>query len=61
VPGDYDGDGKTDLAIWRGNSDPTQNFFWVRNSSNGTTTQFEWGQCPTVATCDFAVAGWAVH
>jgi hypothetical protein len=61
VPGDYDGDGKTDLAVWRGNSDPTQNFFWIRNSSNFSVTQFEWGQCPTVATCDFAVAGWAVH
>lgn len=61
VPGDYDGDGKDDLAIWRGNTDPNQNFFWVLNSSNGSVTNFEWGQCPTVATCDFAVAGWAVH
>jgi subtilisin-like proprotein convertase family protein len=61
VPGDYDGDGKTDLAIWRGSADPTQNFFWVLNSSNSSVTQFEWGQCPTVSTCDFAVAGWAVH
>lgn len=61
TPGDYDGDGKTDLAIWRGNADPNQNFFWVLNSSNGSVTNFEWGQCPTVNTCDFAVAGWAVH
>jgi hypothetical protein len=61
APGVYDGDGKTDLAIWRGNVDPTQNFFWVLNSSNGSVSQFEWGQCPTVSTCDFAVAGWAVH
>ena len=61
VPGDYDGDGKDDLAIWRGNTDPNQNFFWVLNSSNSSVSQFEWGQCPTVATCDFAVAGWAVH
>ena len=61
VPGDYDGDGKTDFAIWRSNVDPTQNFFWVRNSSNGALTLQEWGQCPTVSTCDFAVAGWAVH
>ncbi len=60
APGDYDGDGKTDLAIWRGNPDPSQNFFWVLNSSNGSVTQFEWGQCP-VGNCDFAVAGWAVH
>jgi len=61
TPGDYDGDGKTDLAIWRGNSNPDQNFFWVLNSSNGAVSQYEWGQCPTVNTCDFAVAGWAVH
>lgn len=61
VPGDYDGDGKTDLAIWRPNVDGTNNNFWIRNSSNLSTTVFEWGQCATVATCDFAVAGWAVH
>lgn len=61
VPGDYDGDGKTDLAIWRGNTDPNQNFYWVLNSSNLSVTNFEWGQCPNVSTCDFPVAGWAVH
>ncbi len=61
TPGDYDGDGKDDLAVWRGSSDPNANFFWVLNSSNGSVTQFEWGQCPTVSTCDFPVAGWAVH
>lgn len=56
APGDYDGDGKTDFAIWRQNADPDLNFFWVRNSSNGSVTNFEWGQ-----QFDFAVAGWAVH
>jgi hypothetical protein len=61
TPGDYDGDGKTDFAIWRGNSDPNQNFYWVLNSSNLSVTTFEWGACPTVSTCDFPVAGWAVH
>ncbi|MDW8305422.1 MAG: VCBS repeat-containing protein, partial [Acidobacteriota bacterium] len=44
VPGDYDGDGATDIAIWRPNPDPTQNFFFVRRSSNGTLLAFEWGQ-----------------
>jgi len=44
APGDYDGDGKTDLALWRGNADPTQNFFVVRRSSNGAFDFFEWGQ-----------------
>jgi len=61
TPGDYDGDGKTDLAVWRGSSTPGASQFWVMNSSNGSVTQFRWGQCATVNTCDFAVAGWAVH
>jgi hypothetical protein len=61
TPGDYDGDGKTDFAIWRGSATPGDSRFWVLNSSNGSVTQFPWGQCPSAATCDFAVAGWAVH
>ena len=61
VPGDYDGDGKTDMAIWRGNSDPNQTLFWVFNSGSGSISALRWGLCPTVPTCDFAVAGWAVH
>ncbi len=55
APGDYDADGRTDLAIWRPNVDPSQNYFWVRNSNGGSTSVREWGQSG-----DFAVAGWAV-
>jgi hypothetical protein len=61
VPGDYDGDRKTDFAIWRSNADSTQNYFWVLNSSDGSLTQFEWGQCPTFEECDYPVANWSVH
>lgn len=61
VPGDYDGDGRTDLAIWRPSVDSNNNYYWVLNSSNLSVTLFEWGQCPSASTCDFPVAGWAVH
>lgn len=55
VPGDYDGDGKTDIAIWRPNPDPTQNFFFVRRSSNSTLLAFEWGQQGDVLPAAFRV------
>ena len=42
--GDYDGDGKTDIAVWRPSATPGQSFFYVRNSSNGSLTTFQWGQ-----------------
>jgi len=61
APGDYDGDGKTDLAVWRGSATPGSSSFWVANSGSGSVTVPQWGQCATVSTCDFAVAGWAVH
>jgi hypothetical protein len=54
--GDYDGDGKTDLAVWRANADPLQNFFYVRRSSNGSLLALEWGQSG-----DYPVNNWNVH
>lgn len=42
--GDYDGDGKQDIGIWRPNADPTQNFFYIRQSASGTLLVKEWGQ-----------------
>jgi hypothetical protein len=39
VPGDYDGDGTTDMAIWR----PSTGVWHIRNSSTGTITQIGWG------------------
>lgn len=54
--GDYDGDGKTDVAIWRSNVDPTMNFFYARRSSDGGLQQLEWG-----ASGDYPVNNWNVH
>jgi hypothetical protein len=53
--GDYDGDGKQDIGIWRPNADPTQNFFWIRQSSNGAIFTVEWGQQG-----DHAVGEWNI-
>lgn len=54
--GDYDGDGKTDIAVWRPNADPTQNFFFVRKSTNGALLANEWGQ-----NSDYPVANYNQH
>jgi subtilisin-like proprotein convertase family protein len=56
APGDYDGDGKQDIAVWRENSDPNQNYFHFRRSSDGVTQSFEWGKAG-----DYPVANWYVH
>jgi hypothetical protein len=56
VQGDYDGDGKTDFAIWRPSADPTQNFFYVLQSSNGTLSTTEWGM-----NGDYPVANFNTH
>lgn len=39
VPGDYDGDGITDFAIWR----PSTGDWWVMRSSDGTIVTQQWG------------------
>lgn len=44
TPGDYDGDGRDDLAIYRaGSVAGAQSSFWVLNSSNGVVQYFAWG------------------
>jgi hypothetical protein len=39
VPGDYDGDGKTDVAVFR----PSTGTWYLRYSSTGTTAGYQWG------------------
>jgi hypothetical protein len=42
--GDYDGDGRTDAAVWRPNTDPDQNFFYIISSMSGSPMMpAEWG------------------
>ena len=39
VPGDFDGDGKTDLAVFR----PATGIWYIVNSSTGAAAFYQWG------------------
>jgi hypothetical protein len=44
APADYDNDGKTDTAIFRGTADETQPDFYILNSNGFTVSGYSWGR-----------------
>ncbi|CAN5475223.1 hypothetical protein BH10ACI3_BH10ACI3_22940 [soil metagenome] len=55
TPGDYDGDGKMDIAIWRSSGTGQPGTFYVMKSSGGSQT-FVYGLGG-----DYPIANWNVH
>ncbi|MGB5013503.1 MAG: CHRD domain-containing protein [Pyrinomonadaceae bacterium] len=43
APGDYDGDGRDDFALFRANAIGAQSEFWIIKSSDFTVRYFAWG------------------
>ena len=53
VPGDYDGDGKTDIAVWR----PGDGMWYILRSSDGGVTATQWGTGTLFVKSDMPVPG----
>jgi hypothetical protein len=54
APGDYDGDGKTDIALWRAGT-PTTTYFYVLRSSDNSVQIVEWGQPADVTSASYSI------
>lgn len=54
---DYDGDGATDISVWRTSSSNTSTFFYLTSSSNfQTSAQFQWG-----VSADYPIGSYDSH
>lgn len=54
TPGDYDGDGSTDIGVWRrDNLNDSNSFFYILRSSDSMLQAFQWG-----ASKDAPIPGW---
>jgi hypothetical protein len=51
VPGDYDGDGKTDFSIFR----PTDGTWWITYSSSGSYSSVQFGASCSANSCDISL------
>ncbi len=40
---DFDGDGRSDLSVFRPMPDPADNYWYINRSSDGQSYQYEWG------------------
>ncbi len=61
VQGDYDGDGRTDFAVWRSGSSSDSGYFYVVPTLSALTA-FKWGNSSTSLTPpDYPAANYNVH
>jgi hypothetical protein len=61
TPGDYDGDNRTDFAVWRSGTGADSGYFFVLNTASAPLF-LKWGQSAGAFTPpDYPVAAYQVH